>query len=827
MRRLAFPLGILLPLALAAGCGDKDDDTSGDDADADTDTDTDTDTDADADADADTDTDADADADADWDTEVPITDCGVALEEADSGLCAVVGTASTDNLLVRGIVLLEDEILVGGSVLMEGEQIVCAGCDCEAEAADLELTQLDCADGAISPGLINPHDHIGYTEGAPIDVGETRWDHRHGWRGSLSTPRNSSTSQGARWGELRQVIGGTTSLVGSGWGQGMIRNLDEEDHNGGLAADEVLNETFPLGDAGEDFEADCGWDFRHTEGRIASESAYVPHVAEGIDGYAWDEFLCQAGEVERALDHTEANTAHIHSIGLTSQDYFRMAQDGAQIIWSPRSNISLYGHTAQVTTFDRMGGVLALGTDWTYSGSIHIGRELACADELNTNHYDGYFSDHDLWLMATRNGAVATGTGDLLGTLQAGKVADVAVFDAREVSNPYRAVIDMGPDGAALVLRGGQPLWGELAAVQALDSSCEEFSDACAEPRALCAQREWGQDYATTAAAIPSAYPALFCDGLPDDEPTCTPFRSGEIPGGTSSDDRDGDGILNGSDNCPDVFNPVRPMDDGAQPDVDGDGLGDACDESPVGTDFDGDGEPNETDNCPWDSNTDQGDADGDGKGDLCDLCPDLPNPSTGCPESADVSTIDEIRTGSTVGEGDRVLLEDVVVTGLSGQGFTIQDPADADGRYSGIYVYTGSAPTVSRGDQIDILGEVGDYYGEAQLQGPTITVTGAGTITPAEVTVSEAASEAYEGVLVTLTDGSVTDAAYDCSVDGSCSDSGLWEIDGSAGVLVFDRLYEDADWADQIGTLPVTGVMNYRWNRRRIMPRDASDFGS
>ena len=49
-----------------------------------------------------------------------------------------------------------------------------------------------------------------------------------------------------------------------------------------------------------------------------------------------------------------------------------------------------------------------------------------------------------------------------------------------------------------------------------------------------------------------------------------------------SGSDSDGDGIANASDNCPTVFNPIRPMDGGAQADDDSDGAGDACDPCPI-----------------------------------------------------------------------------------------------------------------------------------------------------------------------------------------------------------------------------------------------------
>lgn len=96
-------------------------------------------------------------------------------------------------------------------------------------------------------------------------------------------------------------------------------------------------------------------------------------------------------------------------------------------------------------------------------------------------------------------------------------------------------------------------------------------------------------------------------------QPTCAAL-------GTCDElDSDGDGVLDGEDNCYLAPNPT-------QEDCDGDGRGDICDEDPCpASDLDVDGVSDELDNCPEVSNPDQADCDADGRGDACD--PDLCGP--------------------------------------------------------------------------------------------------------------------------------------------------------------------------------------------------------
>ena len=353
--------------------------------------------------------------------------------------------------------------------------------------------------------------------------------------------------------------------------------------------------------------------------------------------------------------------------------------------------------------------------------------------------------------------------------------------------------------------------------MQALDSGCEEL-EICGTQRAICAEQEFGTAWDSLASTMSGAYGAFFCSAEPTDEPTCVPSRPGEFP--LASDDADGDGLADSEDNCPSVFNPIRPMDDGVQSDQDDDGLGDPCDEDPIKPDLDGDGQANADDNCPFDANADQADDDADGTGDVCDVCPETSNPDSICPEA--VVQVYAIQKGE-VAEGTDVRVEGLVVTGLVYNGFGAQHAEG--GQYSGIFVYTDTDPGVSVGDLVNVDGTTTEYYGETEIVAMAWEVTGTGSTTPQDLTAEDAADEAWEGVLVTVS-GSVTNSAYDCSVDGAdCKDEGLWEIAGSAGVVVYDKYYTDSDWADHVGQTPVTGVMGYRWDRRRLMPRSGSDF--
>lgn len=777
-----------------------------------------------------------------------------------SGTCAV--TAGDQGRLLVGTVLTPATTYRGGQVLVDDQgDIVFVGCkaDCDADpackAAAAAATTVTCPKGVISPGLINTHDHITFAQNPPYNNTGERYEHRHDWRRGVCghtkiSSTGSATADQISWAEVRFLLGGATSTVGSGGQTGLLRNLDKANQQEGLNQTAVDFDTFPLNDSTP--PATCNgpvacsaYSGVVTPTQIAGDDAYLPHVAEGINGFAENEFVCLSSQ-NPGHDVVIDKSAFIHGVGLKATDYASMGKNGTALIWSPRSNITLYGDTAVVTEAARFGVTIALGTDWMPTGSMNLLRELRCADSLNKTYYDGFFTDYDLWMMVTENAAKVTAVDDVVGTLAAGKIGDITIFDGSKHLD-YRAVIDADPQDVALVLRAGKPLYGDAEVISAIPNagSCDAV-DVCSSAKQICLSGEIGKGYSALATGM--AYPAFFC-GAPTNEPSCKPTRPASVMGSTiysgdpAAGDMDGDGVPDAMDNCPSVFNPVRPMDNGAQADFDKDGVGDACDPCPLDAntttctsfnpnDSDGDGVPNATDNCPSVANMDQADADMDGKGDACDACPNAANPgNAACP-----ATIYQIKDG-TVAVGSAVALKNQLVTARNSRGFYLQiKPGDADydttkgASYSGIFVYD-PTNTVKAGDRVDISSAtVTDFYTQIELTVPATTVVTSANeappapvaVLPSEVATGGAKAAALESVIVQVSAVNVTDIAPPLG-SGDTAPSNEFVVSNS--LRVNDYLY-------LITPFPVlgqnyaslTGILDFRNGDSKLELRSAAD---
>ena len=678
-------------------------------------------------------------------------------------VCAVQ-KGSGGSVLYVGEVLQPGKVIANGQVLVDDTgTITCVGCDCAAKAET--ATKVLCPEAVISPGLINAHDHGGWVNGEPAvpnehyvkkaggkytgpqDVAQLRFEHRNDWRPAgnsldpkINEPGGQATADQKIYGDVRMALGGAVMTFASTSAAKFLRLADDDKKNFFPAEQPYAKyETFPIGSSiqvkDNPDNPDCSkYQFKAPP---AAGLPWIPHVSEGIDVDARNEFLCLTDKVAKGKNYIDERTAIIHGVGLTGADIATMAAKGAKLVWSPRSNISLYGETARVTEFDKLGVPIGLGTDWLPSGSMNMLRELACVDQFNQNNLGGYFSDQKIWLMATKGSAQALGFDAVTGELAAGKTADIAIF-AKRGRSQYRAVIAASEKDIALVLRSGKVLVGASSVVAGLEEGCDEL-DVCGATKRVCLTRDTGKSWSTIG-KLPNLYALASCGSTPPDEPTCVPARtldtdkvnqSTAFAGMSSADDTDGDGIPNAQDNCPTVFNPARPLDNGKQENTDGDDLGDACDPCPldkdkttctppasVKPDRDGDGVENSKDNCPDNANPGQEDGDKDGFGDACDPCPAEAGAS-GCP--VQTKKIEELWT---LGDDVEAKIESVCVTAVrSPTRIWIQDPTwtPAATKSGGLFVFFGGGnsiafPSVSPGALITIEGKTTTFQGTFEL---------------------------------------------------------------------------------------------------------------
>jgi hypothetical protein len=160
----------------------------------------------------------------------------------------------------------------------------------------------------------------------------------------------------------------------------------------------------------------------------------------------------------------------IHCAGLTEADFadWEKLTGGAKIVWSPLSNLMLYGKTTDIPAALRHHAIVCLGTDWTPSGSKNLLWELKVADQVNNSTFKHALQDVDLVATCTRNPAKLLNWGHV-GMIKVGMTADLIVVDAKGgAANPYRSLIEATETNVQLVTIGGDPRYGDEAILKQL-----------------------------------------------------------------------------------------------------------------------------------------------------------------------------------------------------------------------------------------------------------------------------------------------------------------------------------------------------------------------
>ena len=150
-----------------------------------------------------------------------------------------------------------------------------------------------------------------------------------------------------------------------------MRNIDTSaEELEGVPAEIAFSDVFPLGTPGKNLSTGCDYSKPRTKFAVSQGGAYIPHISEGIDPEAHNEFTCLSQDNDNDL--VLPGTAIIHAVALNPGDAAIIRKAGAKVVWSPRSNVDLYGNTTQAVMLDMAGVTISLGTDWIPSGSMNM-----------------------------------------------------------------------------------------------------------------------------------------------------------------------------------------------------------------------------------------------------------------------------------------------------------------------------------------------------------------------------------------------------------------------------------------------------------------------
>jgi 5-methylthioadenosine/S-adenosylhomocysteine deaminase len=331
--------------------------------------------------------------------------------------------------------------------------------------------------GTIYPGLIELHNHLAYNALRLWQVPRT-YTNRDQWAGipeyreRVSGPMNvvgktpDLLPAVIRFVETKCLVAGVTTTQGVAlfsnagvrrYYRGVVRNVEQTDE---AALPEAATRIADVD----------GKTPRQFLERLKKQSCFLLHLSEGKDATARKHF--QALRIDDTSWAILPELAGIHAAGLTTEDMQIYGTNGGAMIWSPLSNLLLYGGTADVAAAKANGVRIGLGSDWSPSGSKNLLGELKVAKVFSDNG-GGIFSSEEIVAMATRTGAQILKWDGVLGSLEDGKRADLLVVEGTG-GDPFDHLIEAKEQDVSLVIINGVPRFGTAALMKALGVTTAE-----------------------------------------------------------------------------------------------------------------------------------------------------------------------------------------------------------------------------------------------------------------------------------------------------------------------------------------------------------------
>ena len=389
-------------------------------------------------------------------------------------------------LITNGTVVTmnTDRRVFTGDVLISGGQIEQVGKDLKAKLVG-EFHTVDAKGDFVIPGLIQAHTHLCQTlfRGCADDLSLLSWLEQKIWPMEKAHSQ-SSLRASARVGLLEMQLSGTTSILDMGtvhhtdilfetaresgmryWGGKCL--MDKENTSGPLYEDTktALSETekyLKTFAHSRDplltyvlcprFAVSCT-DLlmeKMVEFQKSFNVIVHTHASESVDEIALIKNRTGLNNVDY-FDHLgllNPKTVVVHGVHLTDQELKRMVQTKTPLVHCPSSNLKLGSGVAPIDRYIKTGLTVALGADGApCNNSMDPFIEMRLAALIQKP----VFGPEALpamvaFEMATLGGARCLGVESEIGSIEAGKRADIVIVDRSHpsvatIENPYSALV--------------------------------------------------------------------------------------------------------------------------------------------------------------------------------------------------------------------------------------------------------------------------------------------------------------------------------------------------------------------------------------------------
>jgi 5-methylthioadenosine/S-adenosylhomocysteine deaminase len=388
---------------------------------------------------------------------------------------------AADVLLVNGLVVTMNalgQLIPQGALATRAGEIVAVGPADELQTQWEAAEVVDCEGAAILPGLVNTHAHVpmsllrGLADDLRLDV----WLFGY----MLPVEREFVSPDFCRWGTLlscaEMIRSGVTCFADMYYYEDEIAQAVSEAGMRAVCAETLMKWPTPDAESYDESLAFCRRFIEAWKEHPLVTPAVGPHSCESTTpdllraaaGLALEydvPLLVHVAETEVGVQEThklfglppvkvlqkhgvlDAKVLAAHCVHVTEEEREILAKRGVGVAHNPTSNLKLASGMADVVGMLEAGIDVGIGTDGQASNNdqdMFEEMRLAALLPKGITKDPTAVPAKQAFSMATIGGARALGMGEIIGSLEVGKRADVAVLELDRVHNVPR--FDLSPD---------------------------------------------------------------------------------------------------------------------------------------------------------------------------------------------------------------------------------------------------------------------------------------------------------------------------------------------------------------------------------------------